>query len=232
MRILVLSDIHANIDALTAIEEPHDAILFLGDVVDYGPDPAACIDFLRQAGAMRLRGNHDNAVAFRMECGCGELYLHLSRATREFTWQVLDEERLSWLGSAETSLSLDSGDRRVFAVHAAPSDQLFKYLIPETPDEELAREAEIAGTDIILMGHTHRPFIREVGGTLMVNVGSVGQPRDGIPEASYAVLEDGRIELKRARYDLPAVMDKLRALPLEPKVIEELTFILERAGMP
>ncbi len=232
MRTLVLSDIHANIDALEAISESFDAVLFLGDVVDYGPDPVSCIDWLRKRSAMRVRGNHDNAVAFRVDCGCGQAYLHLSLATRKYMWQALDAEQLSWTGSAQTSLALESGGRRVFAVHAAPSDHLFKYVTPETPDSELDEEGSVAGADIVLMGHTHKPFTRQVSGRLLVNVGSIGQPRDGIAAASYAVLEDGQVELKRVDYNVGAAVAKLRALPLEQRVIDELVFILENAGMP
>ena len=232
MRILVLSDIHANIDALEAIDEPCDQVLFLGDAVDYGPEPAACIDWLRERKAMRVRGNHDNAVASRVDCGCGQKYLHLSRASREYMWSVLDDERLAWLGEPETSLGLESGDRRILAVHAAPSDNMFKYVTPETSDDELAAEAALTEADIILMGHTHRPFLRRAGGRMMVNVGSAGQPRDGVAMASYAVIENGEVELKRVRYDIEAAVARLRRLPLDGRVTSELAFILENAGMP
>ena len=232
MRILALSDIHANIDALLSINEPHDAVLFLGDVVDYGPEPAACIDWLRERGALRVRGNHDNAVAFRMDCGCGQAYLHLSVATREYMWRVLAEDDQAWVGEPGTSLELDSGGRRILAVHAAPSDNLFKYVTPETSDEDLAAEAALTSADIILMGHTHRPFRRHAGGKLLVNVGSVGQPRDGVPMASYAVIENGEVELKRSEYDVEAAVARLGKLPLAGRVIEELSHILRHAGMP
>ncbi len=232
MRILAISDIHGNIDALDAIDEQYDAVLFLGDAVDYGPDPAACIDWLREREAIRVRGNHDNAVAFRMECGCGEKFLHLSRATREFTWSVLDGERLAWIGEPETSLNLQSGGRRILAVHASPSDNLFRYVTPQTSDEDLAAEAALTDADIVLMGHTHRPFRRDAGGKLMLNTGSVGQPRDGIAMASYAVIEDGEVQLKRVQYDIEAAVARLRRLPLDELVISELVHILEHAGMP
>jgi putative phosphoesterase len=193
----------------------------------------SCIEFLRrEPRLLRVRGNHDNAVAFRMNCGCGEAYLHLSTASREYMWQVLGEEDLAWIGEPGTSLQLESGGRSILAVHAAPSDNLFKYVTPETTDEELAAEAELTGADIILMGHTHRPFRREAGGKLLVNVGSVGQPRDGIPMASYALIENGEVELKRVAYDVGAAVAKVRALPLDKQVIAELVHILEHAGMP
>lgn len=232
MRYLVLSDIHANPDALMAIDEPHDAVICLGDIVDYGPEPSPCIDYFRGENVHRVRGNHDNAVAFRVDCACGEAFRHLSIETREHMWQLLSGEELRFLGDVETSLMLESGGRPVLAVHAAPSDHLFKYLTPDTPPEELAEEMETVKADIVLTGHSHRPFIREFGERMLVNVGSVGQPRDGIPRVSYAVLENGRVELKRVDYDIEATVGKLRALPYSKKTREQLIHIIEHAGTP
>jgi putative phosphoesterase len=232
MRVLVISDIHGNLDALSAIDEPCDRVICLGDLVDYGPEPAACIESLRSRGLDRVRGNHDNAVAFRVDCGCGEAFKHLSVATREYMWQVLDEDTLAWLGAAPTSLQAEIDGRRILAVHAAPSDHMFKYLTPDTPDRELAEEASLVDADIILTGHSHRPFQRRFGDKLLVNVGSVGQPRDGIPRVSYAVIEDGGIELKRVDYDVGSAMAKIRKLPLKELVRDQLAYILEHAGTP
>lgn len=234
MRILVISDIHANIDALEAIDEPCDQVICLGDIVDYGPEPAACIDFLRQLSVplLRVRGNHDNAVAFRIDCGCGEAFKHLSVATREYMWEVLGAPETTWLGEAPTSLMTESDGSSIFAVHAAPSDHLFKYLKPDTPDGELAAEAAVVDADIILTGHSHQPFIRAYGGKLLVNVGSVGQPRDGIPKVSYAVIAGGEVELKRIDYDVSAAVAKTMALPLDDQVRQQLAYILEHATEP
>lgn len=231
MRVLVISDIHANIDALEAIDEPCDQIICLGDIVDYGPEPAACIEAL-QKSLLRVRGNHDNAVAFRMDCGCGEAFRHLSVATREYMWQVLKPEHLAWLGEADLQLETTIDGRRIYAVHAAPSDPLFKYLLPGAPDTELRQEAALADADIILMGHTHKPFLREADGKLLVNVGSVGQPRDGIPEVSYAVIEEGRVELRRTAYDVERAAARVRDLPLDGLVREQLVYILQNASEP
>lgn len=233
MKTLVVSDIHGNIDALTAIDEPHDQVIFLGDIVDYGPEPAACIELLSgQEKLLRVRGNHDNAVAFEVDCACGENFKHLSVATREFTWQVLSQEQLAWVGDAPTSLRTEVDRRRVLAVHAAPSNHMFRYLTPDTPDEELRRETAAADADIILTGHSHRPFLREYDGRLLVNVGSVGQPRDRIPQASYAIIENGVVELRRAAYDVAAAIDRIMALPLDTLVRQQLAYILTHADAP
>lgn len=232
MRILVLSDIHGNIDALEAIDEPCDRILFLGDAVDYGPDPIACIEYLAERDALRVRGNHDNAVAHKVDCGCGEAFKHLSVITREYMWQILSPGQLEWLGEADTSLELWQTGKSVYATHAAPSDNLFKYLPPDIMDEELELESVVAGADIILTGHTHKPFARTAGDWLFVNVGSVGQPRDGIPRASYAIIENGQVELKRVDYDVERAVGRLKQLPIDHGAIEQLAYILEHALTP
>lgn len=232
MRLLVISDIHANLEALRAIDEPCDAVLCLGDIVDYGPDPVACINHLRELKPQRIRGNHDNAVAHRVDCGCNEEYLHLSVATRKYMWQVMGQEHIDYVGGPGLSREFEAGGRSVLAVHAAPSDYLFKYLTPETPDDEIAAELERSGADIVLVGHSHKPFIRKAAGKTLVNVGSVGQPRDGIPKASYAVLDNGGVELKRVGYDIEATVAGVMGLPLEEKVREDLAYILRHARMP
>ena len=231
MKLLVISDIHANIDALRAINETYDQVLCLGDIVDYGPEPVACIELLEEP-MLRIRGNHDNAVAFHVDCGCGEAFRHLSVETREYMWQILSEEQTSWLGQVEPLLETIIDGRRIYAVHAAPSDPLFKYVPPDTPLAELEEEAALADADIILMGHTHMPFMREAGGKLLVNVGSVGQPRDGIPKASYAIIENGEVRLERTEYDVERAVARIRELPLDELAREQLAHILEHATPP
>ena len=76
------------------------------------------------------------------------------------------------------------------------------------------------------------PFMKEIGGRLMVNVGSVGQPRDGIAKASYAVLENGEVELKQVQYDVKSAIARLRKLPIDKTAIDELSYILKHAKMP
>jgi len=232
MRTLVISDIHGNIDALEAIDlETFDQVICLGDIVDYGPEPASCIERLQQP-LLRVRGNHDNAVAFHADCGCGEAFRHLSVETREYMWQILDAGQIGWLGEVEPLLETEVDGKRIYAVHAAPSDPLFKYVPPEMSDAELAREAALADTDIVLMGHTHKPFMKEIAGKLMVNVGSVGQPRDGIPKASYAVIEDGRVVLRHAEYDVERAAARVMEMPIGELARKQLAYILKHAGTP
>ncbi|MBE0429254.1 MAG: metallophosphoesterase family protein [Thermoleophilia bacterium] len=232
MRTLVISDIHGNIDALQAIDESYDNIICMGDIVDYGPNPRECIEFLRERNLHRTRGNHDDAVAFRRDCRTRGPYRHLSVSTRPYSWAVLDRANIWWLGEPATSVFTELDGFRLFACHGAPSSHMFKYLRPDTPDEELAREAALIDADIIVTGHSHLPFIKRFDSKLLVNVGSVGQPRDGIPKACYAIIDNGDVQIRRVEYDVEAVVARTMALPVDERVLKQLAYLLEKAKAP
>jgi predicted phosphodiesterase len=107
MRLLILSDLHGNRAAVEAIHEPYDAMVCLGDLVTYGPDPAFCTDYVRERARWRVRGNHDHAAAFGVEPRCVPAYAPLASATLAFTEQVLDSEQRRFLG--EAPLTVESG---------------------------------------------------------------------------------------------------------------------------
>src|SRR5882724_3484362 len=109
MKILILSDIHANIEALEAIKEEYDCLFCLGDLVDYGPSPKECIDFIKNNAHAVVRGNHDNAVAFRTDCKCSEAYRLMSVKTRELMWNILGEEEINYLSSLPLNRVLELG---------------------------------------------------------------------------------------------------------------------------
>jgi predicted phosphodiesterase len=137
MRLLLISDIHANLEALeTVLEIPHDKAICLGDIVDYGPEPDKCIDLLRKKAIPTIRGNHDNAVAFKVDCQCGYKYKHLSIATREYTWDILDKNRMEYLEKLPLLIRKKIDGKKLYLTHASPHS-MFEYLKPETPNEEL-----------------------------------------------------------------------------------------------
>jgi putative phosphoesterase len=228
MRILVVSDIHANYAALREMPENVDRVLCLGDLVDYGPDPKPCIDWVRDRKALGVRGNHDNAVAFRVSCGCAPAMREASEETRSLMWDLLDPADLDFLGSQPLTATVTLGGVRFHLVHAMPSDPLYTYL---GPDQEMrwAEEVGSVDADILLVGHTHLPMVMRVGKKLVVNPGSVGQPRDGDPRAAYAVVEDGEPRLKRAAYDVRATVNALTTKALTNQTVESLTRLL-RSG--
>ena len=248
MRALVLSDIHANPYALRAVLEdapPHDEVIVLGDLVDYGPRPGEVIDAIRSMGARVVRGNHDEAVAKGVDCGCGPATHHLSVLTRErISYGTLSKADISWLGTLPYELSLGWG----LAVHAAPSNKLYTYVYPWMRNEEICRELvtgprrlALKGCEGVegtyLLGHTHHQFIRRLpGGALVINPGSVGQPRDWDPRAAYAVVEvDGAevvsVSLVRVWYDVGSVVKDLRGLLGECREMSELAQIFLRGSI-
>jgi len=232
MRILVISDLHANLAALEAVtQERFDRLVCLGDLVGYGPMPNEVIRCIRDQAFVAIRGNHDNALALDVDCQCSPQHKALAEATLAYHRTVLKEEHLEWLRGLPTSAEFKLDDYRFAAVHARPRDHLSGYEItPDLPDEQLRGEIEGVKADFILVGHTHVPMVRGIGSRVVVNPGSVGQPRDGIPEASYAIIEDGTVELKRCAYDLNRTIEALRALPLSPTILDQLIAILERGG--
>ena len=137
MKLLLIADIHANYEALqTVLEIPHDRAICLGDIVDYGPDPDKCIDLLRKKEIPTIRGNHDNAVAFKVDCQCGYKYKHLSIATREYTWEILDRDRMEYLQKLPLLIKEEIDGKKLYLTHASPRS-MFEYIKPETPDEEI-----------------------------------------------------------------------------------------------
>jgi len=228
MKILVLSDIHANLTALQAIQEDYDHLICLGDLVDYGPQPRECIEWVRQRVPRIVRGNHDNAVGHRVDCRCSEKFKPLSVATREYTWSVLNADETGYLARLPLTDRFELDGMRFLAVHATPSDPLFCYL---AADEKLwAHEVAAVQADFILVGHTHRPFVLKCGQKSVLNPGSVGQPRDGDPCASYALIRDSHVELKRVEYPVEATIAALMQTGLAGQAVSQLAHVLRTGG--
>ncbi|MCL6580988.1 MAG: metallophosphatase family protein [Firmicutes bacterium] len=240
MRVLILSDVHANPAALEAVltAEPRmDRVLFLGDAVDYGPEPRRCVELLAGLDPVRVRGNHDHAVAFGVDTTCSEAFRPVSQATRDFSIAALDPEARAWLGRPPLECALTVGGQSFLLVHASPLDPLYEYADPvRNPAAWEAAVRAVLGRspvpDVVLLGHTHRPYIRQVGRVTVANPGSVGQPRDGDPRAAYAVWEDGRLELRRVPYDVDRTVRALEATGLDAAITTTLAGILRRGGPP
>ncbi|TGC10651.1 metallophosphoesterase family protein [Methanolobus halotolerans] len=227
MRLLIISDIHGNKEALDAVMAiGHDAVICLGDLVDYGPSPGACIDLLGEHKIPTIRGNHDNAVASGMECGCGYEYKHLSLATREYTVDILNGLQMDFLRKLPLNLERTENGKKLYFTHGSPLS-FYDYIKPDTPEETIKEYIRDVDADFIFIGHSHLPFVRKVGGVTLVNPGSVGQPRDCDIRASCAVFdtETSHAELIRVEYDMEMVFEKIRKnMPHS----EELISILKR----
>ena len=228
MKILVIADVHSNWPALQAVKEPFDACLFLGDLVDYGIDPVPCIDWVKQHTTAAIRGNHDHAVAHRVIPRSGPGLRRLAAATRPLHWERVGAHRLKYLSRLPLTRRLEIDGRSFFLVHATPRDPLDEYLA-ENAEGWRSRLADI-DADFICVGHTHVPFQIELDGQCVVNPGSVGQPRDGDPRASYAVIEDGVVQLKRVEYDIEETLRTLSRSGLEQWAVDLSAALLRSGG--
>ncbi|MGC9112527.1 metallophosphoesterase family protein [Acidilobus sp.] len=248
-KLLVLSDAHGNPYALRAVigSESYDEVLFLGDAVDYGPRPGEVIDVLRSVGARAVMGNHDNALVHGVDCMCGEETHWVSVFFREnYTKRLVSDGDLALIASWPERLELDLGRMgRSLAVHGSPSSPLYGYIYPWLDDDSvkkmLTRSLRLSPPtggrldySLYLVGHTHYQFVRRIGGSLLVNPGSVGQPRDGDPRAAYAVIdtENGEVELKRAKYDASLVVRDLEALGVPEPYMSALKLMFLEARVP
>lgn len=231
MKILILSDIHGNLAALEAIPEKADMVFCLGDIVNYGPYPKVCIERVKELTDKVVRGNHDNAIGKDMDCGCSVKYKELSDAGKIFTKAALNENEKGFLGNLPLTIKTELGGKKFLFSHGSPSGNIYKYLRPDVSDTELENELKDVDADFVFIGHTHLPMVRKINGITVVNPGSVGQPRDGIPMASYAVWTDGLVEIKRAHYDIEATVRGLKATNIPSQQVAMLIKILRDGGM-
>ena len=198
MRILLLADIHANWAALQAIKEPFDACLVLGDLVDYALEPTPCIQWVRQNATHAVRGNHDHGVAQLVKVHGRNGFKYLTGVTREVTQERIGPDERRFLAALPVSKRVTIDGVKFLLVHATPRDPLDEYAIADA--EFWGRRLAGVDAQVICVGHTHHPYILEVGDKLVINPGSVGQPRDGDPRAAYAIIDSQRVELKRIEY--------------------------------
>jgi len=225
MRLLILSDIHGNWPALQAVlanESRCDAVVFCGDVVDYGPQPVECLQWIADNADHVVRGNHDNALAFDGDCGCMQTFREYSFATRAWHRALLDETHLNFLRSMPLRKQLEWEGHVFRMAHATPQGHLTEYLEPH----EWASRVVGIEADFVLLGHTHVQGIGTFGKTTVVNPGSVGLARDYPGEACYAVCSDGVVSLQRCSYDVQQTVAALRAAPLRQSVVEGLVRVL------
>jgi putative phosphoesterase len=216
MRILLVSDLHANAAALDAIREPCDVCICLGDIVEYGPNPSRVIAWVRQHADYCVRGNHDHGTAQNVDITGIAGFRYLTAATRHSTINAISPEDRQFLAELPTTKLITLAGKRFLLVHASPRDPLDEYV----PNESAAWSARLAGWDVdyVCAGHTHQPFIINAGKTTVINPGSVGLQRDGDPRARYAIIEpDGRVVLKSLEYDVETVIDDVNRTNYDAK---------------
>lgn len=239
-RFALISDIHGNLTALDAVladirENGPDEIYCLGDLVGYGPNPAGCIDRIRERGIPTVIGNYDDGVGNRRgSCGCyyaSDESRADGEASYRFTEPRVDADRARWLAALPRQLRFDVGGRRVLLTHGSPR-RINEYLLPDRTDGFLARLAREGEADVVCIGHVHVPYHRrvETEGAVAhyVSAGSVGKPKDGDPRACWAeVALDAEtpaldVHFHRVTYDIERVARDMEAAGLPPRLADAL----------
>ena len=213
MRLLIISDVHGNLTALNRVldsSEGYDLVICAGDIVGYGPNPEECVDAIRGLHAACVAGNHDAEVAGGESFGANPAASQAIRIHR----RLLSAEQTAWLRGLPRGLELDLAGIKVAVFHGSPVQPLREYVFPLDARIQADQFLELTGTDVIILGHTHVPFELRTQAGFIINPGSVGQPRDGDPRASYAVMEisgdDVEVNFGRVEYDIDLVASRIR----------------------
>ena len=228
LRIAVLSDIHSNLEALESVITSlgtYDALFCLGDLVGYGAQPNEVIERVhRLRPQMLIAGNHDYAVANSDTSG----FAPHAAAAVEWTRNELRQENMDYLMTLPQDAAFKDQGLQVKAYHGSPKDPLNEYIFSGTPEYIIISMIESAGADVLLVGHTHTPMNIRTGSGHMFNPGSVGQPRDGDPRASFGFLYlEGRevwFEVKRVNYDIDSAAKKILEQPV-PRFLADRLYL-------
>ena len=229
MKIAIISDLHGNYEALRALPDSYDELWVLGDLVNYGPEPGAAVDFVKANSSVSVRGNHDHSLGYDVDPRCGARYQKMADVTRRYSASVLKKDQKEFLRQLPLKLELKRQDTKFCLCHAKPSDPLYGYCPEES--EEWVKELGQVKADVLLVGHTHTPFVRQIGDRVVVNPGSLGQPKTGKSDACYAVWEDGSFSLKSFPYAVDETIRRLKALQFPIEVEEDLITVLQTGSV-
>ena len=243
MKLAVISDIHSNTTALKAVladiaTRNVEQIICLGDVIGYGPEPAAALDLVMKAASVTLMGNHDYAVLYepnKFNLGAETASFWTRKQLEDEPDAALRKARWDFLGSLKVKHVIDGGTMlgEMVFVHGSPRRPINEYIFPDDVITAPTKMQQIFDRidHKCFVGHTHVVGVftdepdfyppADLNGVYLfheeekciVNPGSVGQPRDRDPRASYAVLHDDRVEFLRLDYPVEAVIEKVKAVP-------------------
>ena len=240
MRYAILADIHSNLAALEAVLKDiqgrggADEIWCLGDIVGYGPDPHECIELVRRHCSACVAGNHDWAAVGKVNTT--DFNPEAAEAV-QWTHRQLKPDEIRYLEGLP--LTLEKGDFTL--VHGSPREPIWEYILAE---EEAEENLKYFKTPYCFIGHSHIPLlfqcqkacsvktfkaeseVKTDDKRLIINPGSVGQPRDRDPRASYALYESeaGILTLHRVEYDIAATQQRMRRAALPERLIDRLAY--------
>ena len=232
--VAVITDIHANLPALEAalarIDELGIQDIYCGgDLVGYGPHPNEVVALLAAREIPTIFGNYDYAIARNLEdCGCAYVTPEdraLGQRSVQWTLAHTSEASKDFMRELPFDLHFPIGERDVHLVHGSPR-KVNEYLFEDKPARLYERLAAAESDQVLVFGHTHKPWVREYGGVLFVNCGSVGKPKDGDPRAAFAVLraaaEGIDVTIERVPYDAEAVAREVAAVGLPTEYADKL----------
>jgi putative phosphoesterase len=231
----VITDIHGNLPALEASLDAIDAlgieeIYCGGDLVGYGPHPNEVCRLIQERAIPTIYGNYDHAIARDLDdCGCAYVTQHdreLGQQSVAWTLAHTDQDAKQFMRGLPFDMHFPLGDQDIHLVHGSPR-KVNEYLFEDKPVRLYERLASAESDQVLVFGHTHKPWIHTYGGVLFVNCGSVGKPKDGDPRAAFAILEADthgpiRASIQRVRYDAEAVAREVAAAGLPGEYAKKL----------
>lgn len=223
MKVAIIADVHSNIQALREVmqglEEVQPALVVCaGDLVGYGAFPNECCSVIERSTDQVVLGNHDRSALLR------DTSFMNPYAAKAILWTagILNDVSKSFLKNLQAGVHFEAGDRRVAMYHGS-IESLTEYVFEEDVHEGMLNRAK---ADVLILGHTHIPYVKRFKEGLVVNPGSVGQPRDGDSRASYGLLdtESMTCSIVRTDYDLDAAAEGIDAAGL-PKYLADRLYL-------
>lgn len=222
MKVAFIADIHSNLEALEVVLKEIDRlgikkVFCLGDVIGYGPDPNECLEIMKKREIPCCMGNHEFAVIKQDTFGFN-VY-----ATEAIEWTIsqITQKNLDFIKTFPERIEIILDDIKILMVHGSPFGMINDYVFPDYPLERIANAVD---SKVVVMGHTHFPFIKQVKGCLMINCGAVGQSRDHNPDACYVVVDTKNKDAKiyRVKYDIKTTAGKIIKYGLPPFLAQRL----------
>ncbi len=216
IRVVVMSDIHGNLPALRSVIASlpeHDAVFVAGDLCLEGPDPAEIVDLVVEQGWLAVQGNTDRDIV-EPSSTIGKR----KRAMVDWTRDRLGQDRLTWLSGLPFSRRFTANGDHLLVVHAN-SLNMDQQLYPDMTPEQLQPYIDAADATIMAFGHLHIPYVRPVEHVLLIDVSSVGHPKDHDQRAAYTVItwDGARRSVEQVRV---------------PYAVEDAVRLLRDSGMP
>ena len=210
MKVGVLSDIHSNAVALKSVlsrlaDANVDRYICAGDVIGYYSLPNESISLLKEVDPLTVRGNHDDGVMSETPSS----FNYYAKRALDWNRRQLTEESLQYLKRLPPTIRTTIGGSDILIAHGSPRNPINEYIYEEDISEEFLDYSFERRPDVVILGHTHKPYAKTIGETLVLNPGSVGQPRDRDPRASYAILdtEKQKADIRKAWYNVDEIAE-------------------------